>query len=83
MLDKEKDDVVRATVSQDRCSDTVYWGIVPQELVYIALPAYQMVRHVGGEDTDGQHNIWWAQLGLTRPSHTSPQVTGFPIRPGI
>jgi hypothetical protein len=51
--DEDDDDVVRTSVSQDRVT-AVYWGIVPQHSVYIALSTYQAGKNVGG-DTDSQH----------------------------
>jgi hypothetical protein len=34
-------------VSRTECSDTVYSGIVPQDLVYIALSSYKLGKNVG------------------------------------
>jgi hypothetical protein len=60
---------------------TQYSEIVSQRSVYIALPRYQMVNHVRGEDVDGQHGT---SAGLA-VFHTSQlELTPgckFPIRP--
>ncbi len=52
-------------------SDTVYWGTVSQDLVYIALSTYQTGKKCGGgEETDSQHNTFRGPTGF----HTSQLV---------
>jgi hypothetical protein len=41
----------------------LYWGIVPQDSVYIAIPSFQQGGVGGGEEIDGQCNTYtWSQL---------------------
>ncbi len=44
-------------VTRQSDSDTVYWGIVPQHSVCVALSTYQTGENRGGEGkgTDSQH----------------------------
>jgi hypothetical protein len=69
-------------VTRPSDSDIMYWGIIPQNSVYIALPAYQMVNHVGGgKDTDGQHNTFgrlsWVSLLQDGSHHVSGKTRYF------
>jgi hypothetical protein len=52
--DEDGDDAVRSSVSQDPatlCTDELF---LSTQYMYIALSTYQIVNHVGGEDTYGR-----------------------------
>jgi hypothetical protein len=85
--DEVADDKDDGWCSENQCvtrpseSNTVYWGIVPQHSVYIALPTYQMGNHVWGGGTDCQHDTFGRpSWGSHLPARPSPRVTEFPIK---
>jgi hypothetical protein len=68
----DDNDVMRENQCVTRLSDSdiVYWWIVPQDPVYIAISTYQTGQNVGGGDTDSQHDTFTDPTGF----HTSQLV---------
>ncbi len=73
--DEDDDDAVRTSVSQDRVTVTLCTEALFLSTQYIAIPAYQMVNHVGwGQNMVSQHDT---HLAGPAGSHTSqPDLTG-------
>ncbi len=80
---EDDDDAVRTSVSQDRVTAALCTEELFLSTQYIALTAYQMVNHVGGDGYGwSTWQTWYAQLGLTTSQPDLTMGFKFPKKTG-